>query len=161
MKNKHKFDDIKFNKESSKASVVFIFIVREIKELASNAYQSMLEKFRLSIVLKLNIMYFFRMFSVFITLNLFMAVATGAFVIARTEQSLDKQLYSYSNYITEEKITSNKSVNKDTKKVLGLLNKYDSTNVSIYDNKNKLIYKNSTIKGEKLESPTKCTKIDI
>ncbi|WP_315167408.1 sensor histidine kinase [Metaclostridioides mangenotii] len=150
MKNKHKFDDIKFKKESSKASVVFRFIAREIKELASNAYQSMLEKFRLSIVLKLNIMYFFRMFSVFITLNLFMAVATGAFVIARTEQSLDKQLYSYSNYITEEKITSNKSVNKDTKKVLGLLNKYDSTNVSIYDNKNKLIYKNSTIKGEKV-----------
>lgn len=150
MKNKHKFDELKFKTEPSKASVVMKFLAKEIKEIASNAYQAMLERFRLSIVLKLNIMYFFRMFSVFITLNLLILVVTGAFVVARTEQSVDKLLNSYSNYIVEEKITSNESIKKESKKVLTLLNKYDSNNISIYDNKNKLIYKNNTITGTKL-----------
>lgn len=120
---------------------------KEIKSGVNKAYHSILERFRFSIVLKLNMMYFKRMFGMFISLNLCILFATTAFSVLRSDQILNDQIKVYSNYLETNKVTNSKELTKEEKKSFSLLDKSTDNKIRIIGTDGKEIYSSKNSSG--------------
>jgi signal transduction histidine kinase len=135
------------------------YISEQLKGGLDLFFSRLKERFRLSILLRLNIMYFKRLLSIFISVNILIIFISFGFIIFNNHSYLRDTLSDYSRFIEEnsaELSTPNSVLNKKLSDELNYINKDADNYVKITDSTGAEIYSSPRkVVGDTYSSPVK------
>ncbi|SHI93388.1 HAMP domain-containing sensor histidine kinase [Clostridium intestinale] len=125
----------KYDKEIEYITNITTKIFKESVKLIKEQYKVLITKVRLSIVLKLNVMYVLVCLNLLFFINLFITGIYGYFTFTKINSNIEKSFVTISKELKE---TENLSIDR-----LYLLKETNGYEIIIYDNNKEILYRNS------------------